>query len=301
MKRYLISLFVLCALPLPALALNIFACEPEWGSLATELGGDQVKVYVATNAHQDPHHVQARPGLINRVRRADMVACTGGELEIGWLPVLLEHGGNNKVRKEPGLFYADSQIQLLGKPTTLDRAAGDIHADGNPHAQLGPHRMLKVANAMSARLQQLDPEHSADYQQRLASFSQRWQAAIARWQQQAKPLQGMPVIVHHEEWIYLLNFLGMTRVGELEPKPGLPPTPSHLAELVNVVKDKHAQLIIYSAYNSPDASHWLASHTGACAVQLPFTVGGTDKAKDLFSLMDDSIQRLLDTREKCHA
>ena len=298
MKRYLM-LLTLFLLPLKALALNVFACEPQWGALTQELAGDQAKITVAIDASQDPHHVQARPGLISRVRRADLVVCTGGSLEVGWLPVLLQQGNNPSVTHAPGLFYADKQIDLLGKPTVLDRAQGDIHPDGNPHAHLDPHRLLKVAQALSARLVAIDPAHASLYQQRLADFSQRWQAAISKWEAEAAPLKGEPVIVHHDEWAYLLGWLGMTQAGELEPKPGLPPTPSHLAELVGVVKASGARLVIYAPHNSPDASNWLAAHTSACAVQLPFTVGGNDKATELFSLYQDSIDRLLAANQAC--
>ncbi|MDN5938088.1 MAG: zinc ABC transporter substrate-binding protein [Salinisphaera sp.] len=299
MKRYL-SIMLLCLLPLPAMAVNVFACEPQWAALVRQLGGDAVQVTVAIDANQDPHHVQARPSLISGIRSADLVVCTGGSLEVGWLPVLLSQGANPDVAHPPGLFYADRQIELLNKPTVLDRAKGDIHPDGNPHAHLDPHRLLQVAKALSMRLQIIDPEHAKLYQQRWADFSQRWKQAIAKWEKQAAPLKGEPVIVHHDEWIYLLNWLGMTKAGSLEPKPGFPPTPSHLAQLINVVKATDAELIVYAPHNSPDASNWLAAHTDACAVQLPFTVGGSDKAVDLFSLYENTIQRLLAASGSCN-
>ncbi len=287
-------------LPLPAMALNVFACEPQWAALSKALGAGHVDMYQAIDASQDPHHVQARPSLIIRVHRADLVACTGGGLEVGWLPVLLNQGNNVAVTHAPGLFYADKQIQLKNVPTSVDRALGDIHPYGNPHAHLDPHRLLKVAAALSARFVKLDSANASDYRQAFDQFSQRWKQSIKHWQKAAAPLKGMPVIVHHEEWIYLLDWLGINRAGELEPKPGLPPTPSHLADLVNVVKASGAKLIIYAPHNSPDASRWLADHTTACAVQLPFTVGGTEAADDLFSLYTDTINRLLKARKACH-
>lgn len=299
MKRYLM-LMILFLLPLKALALNVFACEPQWAALTKALAGDQAQITLALDASQDPHHVQARPSLISRMRRADLVVCTGGELEIGWLPVLLQQGNNPKVTHAPGLFYADKQITLVGKPVVLDRAQGDIHPDGNPHAHLDPERLLTVAKALSARLQEIDPAHANVYQQRLADFAQRWAAAMARWKAEVAPLKGEKVIVHHDEWTYLLSWLGMSQAGELEPKPGLPPTPAHLAELVGQVKASSARLIIYAPHNSPDASNWLAAHTSACAVELPFTVGGNAKATNLFALFDDSIQRLLQASKECH-
>lgn len=293
-------LLMLCLLPLKLFALDIFACEPEWAALSTELGGDHVKVYTATDASQDPHHVQARPGLISRMRKADLVVCTGADLEIGWLPVLLAQSGNTAVTHEPGLFYADTQVTLLNKPTTLDRAQGDIHPDGNPHAYLDPERLLTIARALSDRMRTLDPVHADAYQQRWEDFAKRWQTAIGQWRQQAAPLHGVAVIVHHDEWIYLLNWLGMIQVGELEPKPGLPPTPAHLADLAATARTSGARLIVRAPHNSADASQWLAAHTTACAVELPFTVGGSKAATDLFGLYGDTLTRLLDTMGSCH-
>src|SRR5450755_1566458 len=154
---------LLLALPAQA-ALRVFACEPEWGALVQELGGGNVDVSVATNALQDPHQIQAKPSLISRARNADLVACTGAELEIGWLPVLLQQSGNAKVQPgQPGNFAAADFVRKLDVPAQLDRAQGDVHAAGNPHIQTDPRNIALVANALGARLQQLDPPHAADY------------------------------------------------------------------------------------------------------------------------------------------
>lgn len=284
-------------LPLPALALNVFACEPEWAALTEALAGDHATVYTAIDAGQDAHHVQARPGLISRMRKADLVVCTGADLEIGWLPVLLSKSGNRLVKKAPGLFYATEQVELIQVPDRLDRADGDIHPDGNPHAFMDPARLQKIAKALSQRLAELDSEHADDYQMRWQDFKQRWEAARDRWQEQATPLQGVKVAVHHDEWVYLLDWLGMEQEGELEPKPGLPPTPSHLGKLHKRIDSQDVALILRAPHNNADGSRWLAKQTSARAVQLPYTVGGGEGADDLFGLFDSTVATLLDAVE----
>jgi zinc/manganese transport system substrate-binding protein len=288
----LVALAAMASMPAHA-APRVFACEPEWGAMLHELAGDTVHVDVGTNALQDPHVVEARPSLIAKVRRANLVVCTGAGLEVGWLPQLLRQAGNNKIASGAGYFMAASQVTTLNKPSQLDRANGDIHPDGNPHIQMDPYRMLAVAKALDARLVQLDPSNAATYQQRLADFTTRWMAAIARWEAKAAPLKGRNLVVHHDAWVYLEKWLGLKQVGTLEPKPGVPPTSSHLASLIAVTKSSNALAIISAAYQDPKAGDWLSGRTGVPAVVLPFTVGGDDKATDLFTFYDDTIDRLL--------
>lgn len=286
-------IFALVALPAAA-ALNVFACEPEWGALAQELGGDKVAVYSATTALQDAHRIEARPSLIARIRSADLLICSGSELEIGWIPLLLTQSGNARIQLgSPGYFEASQYVAKLEIPKVIDRSMGDIHPGGNPHVHTDPRNIAKVATALEDRLVQLDPGNAGTYRSRGKSFLERWQAAMARWEQQAAPLKGVPVVVYHKDFSYFINWAGMREVGSLEPKPGIPPTPSHLAELVDQMKSSPAKVIVYSPYNSPQAAEFLSSRTNIPAVMMPFTVGGTDKAKDLFGLFDDTIQRLL--------
>jgi len=274
-------------------ALNVFACEPEWGALVHELAGDAVTVDVGTTALQDVHVIEAKPSLIAKVRRADLVICSGADLEIGWLPQLIRQAGNSKVASGPGYLMAAEQIVTLEKPSKLDRSEGDVHPQGNPHFQLDPYRVLAVAKAVDARLVELDPGKTAIYQQRLADFSTRWQAAIKVWETRAAPLKGRKVVVHHGSWVYLLQWLGMTEIGALEPKPGVPPTSAHLASLIDITKSGNTLAILRAAYQDPKPGDWLSEHTGVPAITLPFTVGGDDKAKDLFSLFDSTIDKLL--------
>jgi zinc/manganese transport system substrate-binding protein len=293
LKFLVASGLAIAALPAAA-ALNVFACEPEWGALAQELGGDKVSVYSATTALQDPHRIEARPSLIARIRSADLLICSGSELEIGWLPLLLTQSGNSKIQLgTPGYLEASQYVTKLEMPKVLDRALGDIHPGGNPHIHTDPRNISKVAPVLEERLAQLDPANAGTYHSRAKAFLDRWQAAIVRWEKEAAPLKGVPVVVHHKAFTYFINWTGMREVASLEPKPGIPPTPSHLAELIDQMKTQPAKVIVYSSYNSPQAAQFLSERSKIPVVMLPFTVGGTEKAKDLFGFFDDMIGRLL--------
>jgi len=289
---FMLNLFALAS-PLGA-ALNIFACEPEWAALAQELAGDKAVVYSATTALQDVHRIEARPSLIARIRSADLVVCSGSELEIGWLPLLLTQSGNNRIRPgSPGFLETSQTVARLEIPKVFDRSLGDIHPSGNPHVHLDPRNIEKIAEVIAERLVTLDPLNAETYKMRTGSFRVRWRSALQRWEQQAVALRNVPVVVYHRDMSYFIQWTGMRETGSLEPKPGIPPTPAHLAELVERMKRDPAKVIVYSPYNSPRAAEFLSERTRIPAVMLPFTVGGSSEAKDLFGLFDDTIARLL--------
>jgi len=253
--------------------INVFACEPEWAALTQQLGGRAVKVFSATTNQQDPHHIQARPSLIAKVRRADLLVCTGAELEIGWLPLLLRKSGNGKILPgQVGHFMAADHVVLLEKPTVLDRSHGDIHAAGNPHIHLDPKRILQISKALTARLVKIDPANSELYQQNGLNFQHKWNQAIQEWEQKFKVLQGKPIVVSHNNWVYLEQWLGLKRVATLEPKPGIPPTSTHLSKVLTRLKQNPAELILYANYQSGKSARWLSQKTGIPAVGLPFSV-----------------------------
>jgi len=297
MNRFLQSaaLLAMLAVAAPAAAvLNVFATVPEWGALTEELGGDKVKVYTATNALQDPHHVEARPSLIARARGADLVVATGAELEVGWLPLVLLQAGNPKVQPgKPGYFEATQHVPMLEKPVRLDRAEGDVHPGGNPHIQTDPRNIARVAGPLSVRLAELDAANAAYYQSRYKAFAERWKAAVANWEQQAAPLRGAPILVQHKAFTYLEAWLGLKEIAALEPKPGVEPTTAHLSEVLATLQRQPVRMVIRAAYQSDRASQWMAERAKINAVALPFTVGGDDAAKDLYGLFDDTIARLL--------
>ncbi|MDE2219023.1 MAG: zinc ABC transporter substrate-binding protein [Gammaproteobacteria bacterium] len=282
------------AWPRPAqAALRVLATTPEWAALTRELGGDKVDVYAATSAFQDVHRVDAKPSLVARARNADLVVAAGADLEVGWLPILLRESGNGRIQPgNPGYFEADAHLQLLEVPTSVDRSLGDVHPQGNPHAHLDARNVGIVATALAARLAALDPADAAYYQARGADFQTRWQAAIKRWEAQAAALRGVPVVVIHPDQAYLCHWLGLVQVAAIEPKPGVPPSSSYLAELVTRLGAAPPKLILRNAYNDPKAADWLAGRIHVPVVLLPYSVGGTPGASDLFKLFDDTINRL---------
>jgi zinc/manganese transport system substrate-binding protein len=275
-------------------AIKVLATTSDWGSLATELGGDKVNVYTATSALQDVHQVDAKPSLVARARSADLVVATGAELEIGWLPVLLQESGNSKIQPgSPGYFEATSALHLLDIPSAVDRSMGDIHPQGNPHVQLDPRNVAAVAKALAARLAVVDAPNAAYYQARGADFQARWQAAMTRWATEGAKLKDVPVVVIHKDQTYLIHWLGMKELAAIEPKPGVPPSAGYLAGLVQKLGTAPPKMILRNTYNDPKAADWLAERVKAPVVQLPFSVGGTPEAKDLFGLFDDTLNRLL--------
>ncbi|TCJ15503.1 zinc ABC transporter substrate-binding protein [Parasulfuritortus cantonensis] len=293
LQRILLLACLLCGQTAHA-ALNVLACEPEWAALTSELAGDHANVSSATTARQDPHHIQARPSLIAKARNADLLVCTGADLEIGWLPLLQREAGNPRIQTgQPGLFEAARYVALLEKPTSLSRAQGDVHADGNPHIQTDPRNLLKVADALAARLAELDPGQAAYYAGRNRSFQTRMNKAIAGWEKAAAGLRGLPVVVHHKSWSYLAAWLGLNVVADLEPKPGIDPSAAYLAQVLERLKTTPARMILRTAYQSDKPSAWLAERAGIPAIELPFTVGGSAGATDLFSLFDDTIAKLV--------
>ena len=278
-------------------ALNIFACEPEWAALATELGGDKVQVASATTANQDPHRIEPRPSLIAKLRRADLMVCTGAELEAGWAPLLLRQAANPKVQPgQPGHFEAAAQVQRLDVPARVDRADGDVHAGGNPHVHTDPRRIAVVAERLAERLAQLDAANAAHYRERHADFAARWAKAMTAWQTRAASLRGARVVAHHKDWAYLYDWLGLVAVGTLEPKPGVPPSAAHLAALKAELARAPAHAIVRTPYQDPRPGEWLAQQTGTPLLVLPYTVGGSGRAADLFGLVDDTLDRLLGAR-----
>lgn len=298
MKTILFGLLLLSSmvlsLPASAAGLKVFACESEWGALARELGREHLDIYVATSALQDVHRIQAKPSLIARYRQADLLICTGAELELGWLPPLAEKGNNSRLAPgSPGYFEASAFVTMRELPSSLDRAEGDVHPFGNPHIQTGPQNILPVAQGLAARLALLDPAHAADYGARLQQFTTRWNAALAKWQAQARPLQGLSVISAHRSWVYLYEWLGVKEVATLEPKPGLPPSAAYLETLLGRLQTQPAKMVVYAAYQDRRPVEWMTARASIPAVELPFSPGGAPGTDDLFGFFDVTLDRLL--------
>ena len=287
-------------LPSPAVAeVRVFACEPEWAALADAVGGGDVIVHSATHGAQDAHHVRARPSLIARVRRADVLFCSGAELESGWLPVLLRRGARREVQPgQPGWIMAADHVPLLDKPETIDRSLGDIHPSGNPHVHLDPRNLEILASELARRLASIDPDNADGYRSRLASFRADWAEALEGWRSRAASLRGMGVIVHHEAWAYFLRWSGLVRVASLEPLPGIPPSASHLRNVREQARKAGAKAILRTPYEPRDASDWLSADTGIPVIELPYTVGGHPEVDDLVSLFDVTLTLLEEVRDR---
>ncbi len=280
-------------LALPSHALEVFATVPEWAALVQEIGSDKVNVFAATHGMQDPHRVEARPSLIAKARRAELVVATGAELEVGWLPIVLREAGSPRIQPgQPGYFEAAGFVRMLDVPARLDRAAGDVHAAGNPHVQTDPRNILKIGEALAERLAALDQANAGAYRAGLAAFTAKWRAAMARWEKEAAILKGVPIVVQHRSWSYLVDWLGMKEVAALEPKPGVEPSAAHLARLVEQTAASRPRLVVRAAYDHPRPAEWYSAEAKIPIVVLPFTVGGDDAAKDLVSLFDLTIRRL---------
>ncbi|MEO8225495.1 MAG: zinc ABC transporter substrate-binding protein [Gammaproteobacteria bacterium] len=290
------SLFVLLCLTAGTseARVNVFACEPEWGALAAAIAGNEAAVTVATTALQDAHQVQARPSLIAAVRKAQLLICSGAELETGWLPLLVRQAGNAAIQEgASGNVMAANFVQTLEVPKVLDRSQGDIHAEGNPHIVTDPRNLRVVGRVLTDRLKAIDAVNGARYEATFAAFDQKLAARITAWQEQAARLRGTPIVIKHNVWAYLDGWLGLRVVAALEPKPGVPPTSSHLAGVLEKLNAQPAKAIIVAAYEDPKAAQWLAGKTGLPVITLPMTVGGNDQATDLFSLYDTTIAQLL--------
>jgi zinc/manganese transport system substrate-binding protein len=274
--------------------LSVFACEPEWAALASQLGGDKLEIFTATSALQDPHHVEARPSLIVQMRSADLLLCTGAELEIGWLPVLLRQSANARVQPgQTGHLMAAEEVSRLDVRESARRDEGDVHAAGNPHVHLDPRRLLTIAEKLKERLEILDPSNAGYYLRRYDEFAGKWRLAMADWEKRASPLAGKSVVVHHGNWRYLFEWLKVDVTGDIEPKPGLPPSTTHLAQLLAQAAQQKPAMIVVARYQNPQGAQWLGERAAVPVVILPFTVGGSDSATDLFTLYDSTVNQLV--------
>jgi len=277
-------------------ALNVFACEPEWAALAKELGGDRLAIYSATTAMQDPHHIQARPSLIAKARRADLLLCSGAELEIGWLPLLLRKASNSRIQpQQKGYFMAADYVEKQDVPESLDRSQGDVHAEGNPHIHTSPENILLVAKALQKRLAEIDVDNKKHYLSRYRAFAQQWEQQILQWKEQASVLSGVDIVSHHNYWTYLNRWSGLNVVATLEPVPGVSPSSSYLARLKKQLTQHDIKMIVHVSYVSKRPSTWLSEQIGVPVIALPATVD-YQNGQTLSQWFSEVIQKLVGVR-----
>jgi zinc/manganese transport system substrate-binding protein len=276
-------------------ALKVVATTQDLESIVKEVGGDKVETESLAKGYQDPHFVEAKPSFILRLNRADLLVVVGRELEIGWLPALINQARNAKI--QPGASgYLDASLsaKILDIPTgAVTRAEGDVHPQGNPHYWLDPENGRRIAKAVQEKLSQLDPADAAVFAQREADFERRLTEGEQRWRTAMAPYKGLKVVTYHRSWPNFADAFGLNVVGYVEPKPGIPPSPSHTLDLIQQMKRDNIKLIIIEPYFDPKTPNSIGSQTGAQVVTLAPSVGGEKEVTDYFKLFDYDIAKLI--------
>jgi zinc/manganese transport system substrate-binding protein len=283
------------ALPRPAqAALKVVSSIPILGSLAKEVGGDRVEVQSLAKGYQDPHFVEAKPSLMLVLNHADLLLHVGLELEIGWLPPLVLGSRNPRIQAgELSNLDCSQAIPVLDVPRTrVDRSMGDIHPLGNPHYWLPPANAKIIAGEIAQRLGQIDPEGKPEYDRRLTAFDRRVDAKVKEWQPLTGKLRGTKIATYHKSWTYMAQWLGLVEVGYVEIKPGIPPDPSHLVQLIATLKHEGAKLLLMENFYNKTTAQLVADKSGARLLVLPTDVGATPEAKDWFSLVGLILEEL---------
>lgn len=297
MKR----LFPLCAailaLAAPASAkLKVVSSLQDFASLADSVGGKRIETFALAKGYQDPHFVDAKPSFVLKLSSADLLIVAGLELEIGYLPPLIDQSRNDKIR--PGAAgYLDASIgcDILERPTgVVTRAMGDVHPFGNPHYWLDPDNGRAIARAIAAKLTQLDPGGAAEYKANLAAFEAALAEGEKRWTAALAPFAGTEVVTYHSSWPNFLKRFKLTAAGYIEPKPGIPPTPTHTAEIIDLIRAKKIPVILMEPYFDSKTPLAVAEKTGARALKFIPSVGGVPEAKDYIALFDYDVKLLAD-------
>jgi zinc/manganese transport system substrate-binding protein len=276
--------------------VRVVTSLPDLAAIAQEIGGDKVDVKSIAKGYQDPHFVDAKPIFIRDLNRADLLVYQGLDLEIGWLPVLVTGSRNSKITalSAPGRLDASTLItNILEVPTTrIDRSMGDIHPFGNPHYMLDPRNGILVAKGIADRLGQIDPENASFYEDNFKEFADRLIKKIRVWEAQLAPFKGTEIVAYHKSWDYFANWAGLDEVGWIEPKPGIPPTPSHVAELIESMKNENVRLVIAESYYPQKTAHIIAEKTGSEFLVLPSSVGAREGIDTYTQLFDAIVNDL---------
>ncbi len=281
--------------------LNIFTCEPEWAALAHAIAGQHAEIFSATTYAQDPHRVEARPALIAKARQADVLICSGAELEQGWLPVLSRKASNAQISAgQAGYIMASDYLLLLNKPEKLDRSMGDVHAAGNPHVHFHPDNMHRMAQVVAERFSLLDANNAPAYQQGLQQFTYKLNDFLAHNKALTQKLKGTRIVVHHDTWVYFVQWLELEQVAIMESKAGIPPGVAHLSALLERVNPHTSDVIIYSSYEDAKAARWLSERSKVKAVQLDYSVRDWQAPDALFVWYQGLLDALAHTREIHH-
>ena len=276
--------------------VRIVTSVPDFAAIAQEIGADKVEIKSIAKGYQDPHFVDAKPIFVRDLNRADLLIYQGLDLELGWLPVLITGSRNSKITSlsSPGRLDASTSISnILEVPTTrVDRSMGDIHSFGNPHYTLDPRNGILVARGIAARLMQIDPENSTFYEENYKDFSRRLNEKIKEWDRELAPYKGTEVVTYHKSWIYFTNWAGFKEVGWIEPKPGIPPSPSHVANLIKSMELMNVKLVIAESYYPQKTARIIAEKTGSVFLVLPSSVGATEEIRTYIDLFDTIVSEI---------
>ena len=273
--------------------LKVVATTPDLASVAREIGGNRVNVVALAKPTEDPHFVDAKPSFIVTLNRADALVEGGAELELGWLPPLLENSRNSRVAAgAPGRIVASEGIRLLEIPTSFDRSKGDIHSLGNPHYMIDPAAAKIVAGNIARHFAQLDPKNAATYNANLARFDSRIDAKLADWQKELAPYRGAKIVTYHRDFIYFAQRFGLSIVDELEPKPGISPSPAHLAQVIGEMKRNNAKIILVQPFQNRKTAETVARQTGATVIDAPQQPGAARNTSSYFDNMDNLVHSI---------
>mgnify|MGYP001585077187 CR=1 FL=1 len=295
--KYQIYLFFLIAVGWASVAhakLNIVASTPDVGAVAKEIGKDKVEVMSIAKPTEDPHFVDAKPSFIVKLNKADMLIDGGLQLELGWLPPLVVGARNQKILTgEKGYLIASAGVPVIEVPTSVDRAMGDVHPLGNPHFMLDPLNGKIVAMHICDRLCQIDAANCNYYKDNLKDFTKRLDQKLFEWQKAMEPFRGIKVVTYHKTFPYFANRFNLNVVGELEPKPGIPPSPTHINTLIPMMKKEGVKLILIEQFRERKVPEFVAVQTGAKVVIVPIMVGGQKEIQDYLALFDYTINQIV--------
>jgi len=273
--------------------LRVVATTPDLASVAREIGGDKVNVVALAKPTEDPHFVDAKPSFIVTLNRADALVEGGAELELGWLPPLLENSRNSRIASgAPGRIVASEGIRLLEIPTSFDRSKGDIHSLGNPHFMVDPAAARVVARNIATHFASLDPKNASTYNANLARFNSRLDAKLAEWQKELAPYRGAKIVTYHRDFIYFAQRFGLQIVDELEPKPGIAPSPAHLAQVIGEMKRGNVKVILVQPFQNRKTAETVARQTGATVIDAPQQPGAASNTASYFDNMDNLVRAI---------
>ncbi|MGZ3437567.1 MAG: metal ABC transporter substrate-binding protein, partial [Gemmatimonadaceae bacterium] len=273
--------------------IRVVATTPDLASVAREIGGDKVSVVALAKPTEDPHYVDAKPSHIVTLNRADALIEGGAELELGWLPPLLENSRNSKISAgAPGRIVASDGVKMLEIPTSFDRSKGDVHSLGNPHFMIDPVTVRIVARNIASHFAQIDPKNAATYNGNLSRFNTKLDAKYAEWRKELAPYRGARIVTYHKDFVYFADRFGLNIVDELEPKPGIAPSPAHLAQVIGKMKAGNAKVILVQPFQNRKTAETVARQTGATVLDTPEQPGAASNTNSYFDMMDNLVRTL---------